>query len=188
MKHAHSGRCRPLIRIHVVNRAPLYAPCACVQYVCTSYHHPHMALSAFVYNMSHVACHSIPAPIPPAPTSIVSVAPPIVQRGRVEVRRACPVALCLFFFFYILMYAIYLLSRFRRNAESNLGGTQAFLSLVLPDLEQSGPRVRDPAKEKEVRVAAEKAIKEIRSYGLEVTTVSWAVLHASISVPLEGLG
>lgn len=40
---------------------------------------------------------------------------------------------------------------------------------MLPDLEQSGPRVRDPVKEKQVRVAAEKAIKEIRSYGFEVT-------------------
>lgn len=40
---------------------------------------------------------------------------------------------------------------------------------MLPDLEQSGPRVRDPVKEKKVREAAEKAIKEIRTYGFEVT-------------------
>lgn len=46
--------------------------------------------------------------------------------------------------------------------------TQAFLSLVLPDLEKSGPRARDPAKEKQVREAAEWAIKEIRTYGFEV--------------------
>jgi len=61
-----------------------------------------------------------------------------------------------------------LLSRNSLNLGINLGAAQAFLSLVLPDLEQSGPRVRDPAKEKEVRLAAEKAIKEIRSYGFEV--------------------
>ncbi|CBJ27050.1 conserved unknown protein [Ectocarpus siliculosus] len=45
---------------------------------------------------------------------------------------------------------------------------QAFLTLVLPDLENSGPRTRDPAKEKEVREAAEGAIKEIRTYGFEL--------------------
>lgn len=45
---------------------------------------------------------------------------------------------------------------------------QTFLNLVLPDLEESRLRKRDPAKEKEVREAAEKAIKEIRSYGFEV--------------------
>lgn len=39
---------------------------------------------------------------------------------------------------------------------------------MLPDLEQSGPRARDPAQEKQVREAAEKAIKEIRTYGFEV--------------------
>lgn len=38
----------------------------------------------------------------------------------------------------------------------------------MPDLEQSGPRVKDDAKEKKVREAAEKAIKEIRTYGFEV--------------------
>ncbi|CAM9184061.1 unnamed protein product [Ectocarpus fasciculatus] len=43
-----------------------------------------------------------------------------------------------------------------------------FLALVLPDLEKSGPRTRDPAKEKEVRQAAERAIKEIRTYGFEL--------------------
>ncbi|CAM9928097.1 unnamed protein product, partial [Ectocarpus sp. 6 AP-2014] len=45
---------------------------------------------------------------------------------------------------------------------------QAFLTLVLPDLEKSGPRTRDPAKEKKVREAAEGAIKEIRTYGFEL--------------------
>lgn len=39
---------------------------------------------------------------------------------------------------------------------------------MLPDLEKSGPRARDPAKEKQVREAAEWAIKEIRTYGFEV--------------------
>lgn len=43
------------------------------------------------------------------------------------------------------------------------------MKLVLPDLEQSGPRIRDPLKEKRVREAAELAIKEIRTYGFEVT-------------------
>lgn len=38
----------------------------------------------------------------------------------------------------------------------------------MPDLEKSGPRVKDPKKEKQVREAAEKAIKEIRTYGFEV--------------------
>lgn len=45
---------------------------------------------------------------------------------------------------------------------------QNFLALVLPDLEKSAPRTRDPAKEKQVREAAERAIKEIRTYGFEV--------------------
>eukprot|EP00903_Cladosiphon_okamuranus_P005943 g5872.t1 len=45
---------------------------------------------------------------------------------------------------------------------------QAFLSLVVPDLEKSGPRVKDAEKEKKVREAAEKAIKEIRTYGFEL--------------------
>ncbi|CAN0334387.1 unnamed protein product [Laminaria digitata] len=44
----------------------------------------------------------------------------------------------------------------------------AFLQLVLPDLEQSSPRTADPAKEEKVRQAAEKAIKEIRMYGFEL--------------------
>ena len=46
---------------------------------------------------------------------------------------------------------------------------QAFLQLVLPDLEGSSPRVADPVKEEKVRQAAEKAIKEIRLYGFEVS-------------------
>eukprot|EP00752_Nemacystus_decipiens_P018722 g16785.t1 len=45
---------------------------------------------------------------------------------------------------------------------------QEFLSLVLPDLEKSGPRVRDAGMERQVREAAEKAIKEIRTYGFEL--------------------
>ncbi|CAM9476640.1 unnamed protein product, partial [Ectocarpus sp. 4 AP-2014] len=45
---------------------------------------------------------------------------------------------------------------------------QAFLALVLPDLEKPGPRTRDPAEEKKVREAAEGAIKEIRTYGFEL--------------------
>eukprot|EP00904_Undaria_pinnatifida_P005201 jgi/Undpi1/1810/HiC_scaffold_12.g05197.m1 len=45
---------------------------------------------------------------------------------------------------------------------------QAFLQLVLPDLEGSSPRVADPVKEEKVRQAAEKAIKEIRLYGFEL--------------------
>lgn len=40
---------------------------------------------------------------------------------------------------------------------------------MLPDLEQSSPRAADPAKEEKVRQAAERAIKEIRMYGLEVS-------------------
>lgn len=52
---------------------------------------------------------------------------------------------------------------------SPLSSHQAFLQLVLPDLEQSSPRVADPAKEEKVRQAAEKAIKEIRMYGFEVS-------------------
>lgn len=47
------------------------------------------------------------------------------------------------------------------------------MKLVLPDLEQSGPRTRDPLKEKQVRDAAEQAIKELRTYGFEVTAVSF---------------
>lgn len=50
-----------------------------------------------------------------------------------------------------------------------LGGVlQEFLAMVLPDLESSGGRSKDPAKEEQVRQAAAKAIKEIRSYGFEV--------------------
>ncbi|CAM9608627.1 unnamed protein product [Scytosiphon promiscuus] len=45
---------------------------------------------------------------------------------------------------------------------------QEFLRLVLPDLEQPAPRARDPNKEKDVREAAERAIKEIRAYGFEL--------------------
>lgn len=45
---------------------------------------------------------------------------------------------------------------------------QEFLQLVLPDLEQAAPRARDPNKERQVREAAERAIKEIRAYGFEV--------------------
>ncbi len=51
---------------------------------------------------------------------------------------------------------------------TKLCAAQSFLSLVLPDLE-SGTRKEDKVKEKEVKLAAEKAIKEIRSYGFEVT-------------------
>ncbi|CAM9902877.1 unnamed protein product [Pylaiella littoralis] len=65
--------------------------------------------------------------------------------------------------------------RGRENAKRLVSSTfmcnqmfQAFLKLVLPDLEQSGPRIRDPLKEKRVREAAELAIKEIRTYGFEL--------------------
>lgn len=44
--------------------------------------------------------------------------------------------------------------------------------MVLPDLESSGGRTKDPAKEEQVRQAAAKAIKEIRSYGFEVRHLS----------------
>ncbi|CAN0336239.1 unnamed protein product, partial [Hapterophycus canaliculatus] len=59
-------------------------------------------------------------------------------------------------------------SRFQTPSARCPDCAQEFLRLVLADLEQSTPRARDPKKEKEVREAAERAIKEIRAYGFEL--------------------
>lgn len=57
-------------------------------------------------------------------------------------------------------------------ALADLLSYQDFLALVLPDLESSTDRAKDPAKEEQVRQAAAKAIKEIRSYGFMVRQLS----------------